>query len=543
MSRRRRFCSIARDGDLRRGLRRLGDQLAGRRRACSPERAGASASSSATTSPAGASGRRADLTLPGFTHEVLASWHPLFTGSAAYAELKDELDRRGVTYVNTDLPTGKRPSPTARRRSSRARSRGTWPSSTGSRRATAPPGSASSTRSWPTPISPSGSFGTELWSTAGALARPQGAPAARSPRVARVRRHDARQLPRLGHGTFQSEAAHGVLAPWVLHTGLGPDQATSGLHDAGDRRRAPTRRHAGPRRRRRPPRRRARRRSSRTPAARCGSRPTSSASSSRTAARPVCGSRTARSSAPPAPSSRTSPRPSSTGRLLGGSEVPARSPRPRRASATAGPRCRSTSRSTSRRAGRAPRPSGSARCPIVHVTPGLDGVSRAVNEAERGLLPAEATIVCGQPAALDPSRAPDGKSLLWIQLQELPAGHGQGRRGRRDRHRRRHVERGAARGVCRPDRRPARRVDREPRRGDPEARRRSPPPTRGAQRQPRRRRHLRRARARSTRTSSGARLPRRPVTRRPSRGSGTSVRAPTPARGSAPAPATSSRRS
>ncbi|MCY7302539.1 MAG: NAD(P)-binding protein, partial [Thermoleophilia bacterium] len=47
-----------------------------------------------------------DLTLPGFTHEVLASWHPLFTGSTAYAELKDELDRRGVTYINTDLPTG-----------------------------------------------------------------------------------------------------------------------------------------------------------------------------------------------------------------------------------------------------------------------------------------------------------------------------------------------------------------------------------------------------------------------------------------------------
>ena len=63
-----------------------------------------------------------------------------------------------------------------------------------------------------------------------------------------------------------------------------------------------------------------------------------------------------------------------------------------------------------------------ARCPIVHVTPGLDGVSRAVNEAERGLLPTEATIVCGQPVALDPSRAPDGKSIIWIQLQELPAG-------------------------------------------------------------------------------------------------------------------------
>src|SRR5207253_1896314 len=51
---------------------------------------------------------------------------------------------------------------------------------------------------------------------------------------------------------------------------------------------------------------------------------------------------------------------------------------------------------------------------------GLDGVSRAVNEAERGLLPAEATVVVGQPLTLDPSRAPDGAGLLWIQLQELP---------------------------------------------------------------------------------------------------------------------------
>ena len=57
---------------------------------------------------------------------------------------------------------------------------------------------------------------------------------------------------------------------------------------------------------------------------------------------------------------------------------------------------------------------------IVHVTPGLDGVSRAVNEADRGLLPAEATIVVGQPCAVDPSRAPEGSWIIWIQLQELP---------------------------------------------------------------------------------------------------------------------------
>ena len=45
-----------------------------------------------------------------------------------------------------------------------------------------------------------------------------------------------------------------------------------------------------------------------------------------------------------------------------------------------------------------------------------------MNEADRGLLPAEATIVVGQPCAVDPSRAPEGKSILWMQLQELPAG-------------------------------------------------------------------------------------------------------------------------
>ncbi|MGB3801306.1 MAG: NAD(P)/FAD-dependent oxidoreductase [Lewinella sp.] len=58
---------------------------------------------------------------------------------------------------------------------------------------------------------------------------------------------------------------------------------------------------------------------------------------------------------------------------------------------------------------------------MVHVTPGMNGTSRAVNEAVRGLLPAEPTIVVGQHTAIDPSRAPDGKWTIWIQLQELPA--------------------------------------------------------------------------------------------------------------------------
>ncbi len=57
---------------------------------------------------------------------------------------------------------------------------------------------------------------------------------------------------------------------------------------------------------------------------------------------------------------------------------------------------------------------------LLHLTSGLDGVSKAVNEAERGLLPAEPTICVGQPTAFDPSRAPGGKAILWLQLPEAP---------------------------------------------------------------------------------------------------------------------------
>ncbi len=61
-----------------------------------------------------------------------------------------------------------------------------------------------------------------------------------------------------------------------------------------------------------------------------------------------------------------------------------------------------------------------AKVALLHLTPGLDGVSKAVNEAERGMLPVEPTICLGQPTAFDPSRAPDGKAILWLQLPEAP---------------------------------------------------------------------------------------------------------------------------
>lgn len=63
---------------------------------------------------------------------------------------------------------------------------------------------------------------------------------------------------------------------------------------------------------------------------------------------------------------------------------------------------------------------GLEKVALLHLTPGLDGVSKAANEAERGMLPEVPTICVGQPAALDPSRAPEGASILWLQLPEAP---------------------------------------------------------------------------------------------------------------------------
>ena len=366
----------------------------------------------------------ADLSLPGFTHEVLAAWHPLFTGSAAYAELKDELDRRGVTYVNTELPTG-----SAFPDGSAAFITGSLEGNVAEFDRLANGDGAAWERQFGSFMANADlSFGilsTELWSGAGLS----------------LGRKAYRRLGRRGllefagntlvtcrdwvSETFRADAAHGVLAPWVLHTGLGPDQATSGfmtqviaaalqlggmpvpvgggvrlvdalagiVTDAGgavrteaevDRVLVAQGRATGVR---------------------------------LTGGEIVTATRAVVASVTPT---------QLYTRLLSDGEAPA-------------PVAHAARRF---RYGRAemqihlaldepPRWKGSeaerlARCPVVHVTPGLDGVSRAVNEAERGLLPAEATIVCGQPVALDPSRAPEGKSILWIQLQELPAGRVKG---------------------------------------------------------------------------------------------------------------------
>ena len=58
---------------------------------------------------------------------------------------------------------------------------------------------------------------------------------------------------------------------------------------------------------------------------------------------------------------------------------------------------------------------------LIHLTDGIDAVSKSCNEAERGMLPAVPTICVGQPHRLDPSRCPEGKGILWLQIPDAPS--------------------------------------------------------------------------------------------------------------------------
>ncbi len=56
----------------------------------------------------------------------------------------------------------------------------------------------------------------------------------------------------------------------------------------------------------------------------------------------------------------------------------------------------------------------------VHLAPSLDQMARTYQQARAGLLPEEPVIVCGQPTAVDPTRAPEGRHVLWLQLRMVP---------------------------------------------------------------------------------------------------------------------------
>src|SRR5712671_6352701 len=163
----------------------------------------------------------AELTEPGFLHDVFSAWHPLWVGGAAHAELGDELAARGLEYVNTELPTATafpdgEASFLLRNSAANASEIGPeWPGML--------------ERFFPNADLAFGVLGTELWSPAGLafgakIVRRLGRKgfAAFAGDLLQTSRDWLEQ-------TFASERAHGLLAPWVLHTGLGPDAAASGF--------------------------------------------------------------------------------------------------------------------------------------------------------------------------------------------------------------------------------------------------------------------------------------------------------------------------
>lgn len=360
--------------------------------------------------------KTAELTKPGFHHDVFSAWHPLWVGGSAHAELGADLAARGLEYLNTDHPTGS-----------------TYPDGSSAFLTTSTDANASELErhapgdgdAWRQTIAHIGEraelvfgvLGTELWSRAGAgLA------------VSAYRRLGRRGLAAFGadvvqssrdwlETTFDSEQAHGLLAPWVLHTGLGPDAAASGFMtrviafsiEAGG---MPVPRGGGAR--------------LVAALAQLIRDHGGICETERDVERVLVENGRARGVRLSAGDVVTASRavvcnvtpPQLYGRLLAATEAPA--------DVRAAGLCFRLGRADMQihfALSEPPRWAGDerlAKTAIVHITPGLDGVSRAVNEAERGLLPAEATIVVGQPLAVDGSRAPEGRGLLWIQLQELP---------------------------------------------------------------------------------------------------------------------------
>src|SRR5947207_9873918 len=351
----------------------------------------------------------AELTEPGFAHDVFSAWHPLWVGGAAHAELGGDLAARGLEYLNTDLPTATAfPDGEAAFLLRHAE---------GNAREIGPEWADVLARFLPNADLAFGVLGTELWSSSGLALAGKALRRLGRPGFAELTGELLQTSRDWLQQSFASERAHGLLAPWVLHTGLGPDAAASGFMTqviavavqeggmpvprGGGARLADAlvqliRDHGG------------------TCETRVDVERVIVRNGRAVGVRTATGETVAAERAVVASVTPTQ----LYERLLADADVPA--------PVAEGARRFRYGRSEMQihyALSEPPHWDGDerlARTAIVHVTPGLDGVSRAVNEAERGLLPDEATVVVGQPLTMDDSRAPAGRGLLWIQLQELP---------------------------------------------------------------------------------------------------------------------------
>jgi phytoene dehydrogenase-like protein len=352
-------------------------------------------------------------TLPGFTHELLSSWHPLFVGGPAYAELKSDLEARGLVYLNTSKPTGV------------VCDDGSAILSTDLALTAAEFDRLGDGQAWTTMLNDFsakidlafGLLGADLWRRNSlkllATARKRFGNRGLVATGAELLEPASPWLDR----TFSSPVSKALLAPWALHNGLGPDDASSAFITKVI-----------------------------GAAVAFGGMPvpvgggiklvdalasiiTDNGGALMTDADVekviVKGGRAAGVKlkdgreflAKKSVLASTTPQ-SLYQDLLKGESLP-----------------RETTQSAEAfRYGRAAiqihvalseppiwkANPGLKDVAIVHVLDGMNSLSESVNASNRGYLPKRPTIVVGQPTTIDPSRAPAGKWILWIQLQENP---------------------------------------------------------------------------------------------------------------------------
>jgi phytoene dehydrogenase-like protein len=356
--------------------------------------------------------RTAELTAPGYRHDVFSCWHPLFVGGPAYPELKEDLDRRGVVYRNTTTPTGV------------TLTNGTTAVMSAELEAELDRCADGDGAAWRREMAEFGAqskiaFGalsTELWSTAGARL---GLRALLSMKVRGSLAFAQSALePATGwlQRAFRSEQARALFAPWINHNGIGPDDTgsafilkviTSALVQGG----CPV------------------------PVGGGVTLVEALASIVRDGGGDLhTGMAVDRIMVR---SGRAVAAITADGVAFGARRAVLASTTPqalyldllRDVDVPSSVRDAASQYRWGRGdmqihvALREPlrwRDSRLDDVPLVHVTPGLNGVRKAVGEASRGVLPARPTIVAGQPTVLDPSRAPDGGAVLWVQLLETP---------------------------------------------------------------------------------------------------------------------------
>ena len=359
--------------------------------------------------------RSEELTLPGFMHDALSCWHPLFVTSPGYAVLREALERHGLEYCNTEFPAAVVRSDGShfvmhKSRQKNIEAMNAALAGEGDRYA------AAMSQFEQTLDLTFTMLGTELysWATAKVLLKSllRRGPAALIDYGASSLETARSWL----ESTFRSHAIRACIAPWTLHTGLGPQATGSAvmakiipftLEVAG------------------------------TPVVKGGSYRLVEAFTGllrEMGAEMLVNADVSRV------------------RVSGGKAVGVDTRDGRHFDAAQGVICSVTPRqlytqllqsgevpesitaqARSFRHGRAcmqihvalsapPRWQAAEldKVALVHLADDVDSVSRAVNEAERGLLPAQGSFAIGQPSVLDPSRIPAGKGMLWIQVLDLP---------------------------------------------------------------------------------------------------------------------------